>query len=113
MDVDESRDGAGHSGRNGHAHRDGQADAYQDGNALGGPLSEIFAVDLTAAVSRCAACGGTGPMARLRVYGRAPGLVARCPDCAHVVLRLVRGPDTAWLDLQGASSLAIPLGPPS
>ncbi|MFD6331159.1 DUF6510 family protein [Streptomyces niveus] len=84
--------------------------AYEDGNTLGGPLSEIFAVDLTAAVGRCAGCGASGPLARLRVYDRAPGLVARCPDCSRVVLRLVRGPDTAWLDLQGAASLAIPLG---
>ncbi|WP_405801519.1 DUF6510 family protein [Streptomyces sp. NBC_01506] len=91
--------------------QDADQHAYQDGNALGGPLSEIFAVDLTAAVGVCAGCGSTGPVARLRVYERAPGLVARCPDCARVVLRLVRGTDTAWLDLQGASSLAIPLGP--
>ncbi|MEU0523288.1 DUF6510 family protein [Streptomyces niveus] len=104
MDVDGTRDQA-----YGSEDRD---EAYEDGNALGGPLSEIFAVDLTAAVGRCAGCGATGPMARLRVYDRAPGLVARCPDCGRVVLRLVRGPDTAWLDLQGASSLAIPLGPP-
>lgn len=86
-------------------------EVYQDGNVLGGPLCEIFAVDLTAAVGRCAGCGATGPLARLRVYDRAPGLVARCPDCSRVVLRLVRGEDTAWLDLQGASSLAISLGP--
>ncbi|MCI3221470.1 DUF6510 family protein [Streptomyces sp. NP-1717] len=93
--------------------RQERGEAYADGNALGGPLSEIFAVDLTAAVGRCAGCGATGPVARLRVYDRAPGLVARCPDCGRVVLRLVRGPETAWLDLQGAASLAIPLGPPS
>lgn len=86
---------------------------YEDGNALGGPLSEIFAVDLTRAVSRCAHCGAQGPVARLRVYGRAPGLVARCADCGEVVLRLVRGTDTAWLDLRGAVALAIPLGPAS
>lgn len=84
-------------------------DAYQDGNALAGPLSEIFAVDVTAAVGRCAGCGSTGPVARLRVYGLGPGFVARCPDCDQVVLRLVRGPDAAWLDLRGAVSLRIPL----
>jgi hypothetical protein len=84
-------------------------DAYQDGNALAGPLSEIFAVDVTAAVGRCSGCGSTGPVARLRVYGPEPGLVARCPDCEQVVLRLVRGPDAAWLDLRGAVSLRIAL----
>ncbi|HEU5353363.1 MAG TPA: DUF6510 family protein [Actinocrinis sp.] len=86
-------------------------DTYQDGNALAGPLSEIFAVDVTAAVGRCAGCGDTGPVARLRVYGPGPGLVARCPGCDQVVLRLVRGPDAAWLDLRGAVSLRIPLTP--
>jgi hypothetical protein len=85
------------------------ADDYQDGNALAGPLSEIFAADVTVAVGRCAGCGGTGPLARLRVYGPGPGLVARCPDCGDVVLRLVRGPREAWLDLRGAASLRIPL----
>ncbi|GGJ78854.1 hypothetical protein GCM10011583_08020 [Streptomyces camponoticapitis] len=86
-------------------------DAYSDGNMLGGPLSEIFAVDLTGAVGRCAGCGLQGPVAQLRVYDRAPGLVARCPRCEQVVLRLVRGKDTAWLDLHGASALTIPLAP--
>ncbi|WP_329391839.1 DUF6510 family protein [Streptomyces sp. NBC_01716] len=86
-------------------------EAYQDGNMLGGPLSEIFAVDLTGAVGSCAGCGRRGPVAQLRVYDRAPGLVARCPRCEEVVIRLVRGKDTAWLDLHGASSLTIPLDP--
>ncbi|HEY8371979.1 MAG TPA: DUF6510 family protein [Pseudonocardiaceae bacterium] len=82
---------------------------YQDGNSLAGPLREIFAVDLTTAVSRCAHCGRTGPVAELRVYTRAPGLVARCPGCDQVVLRLVRGPGAAWLDLRGAMHLRIPM----
>ncbi|NUR62166.1 MAG: hypothetical protein HOV87_26425 [Catenulispora sp.] len=80
---------------------------YEDGNALAGPLSEIFAVDLTAAEGRCTGCGTTGPIARLHVYGPAPGLVARCPDCGQVVLRLVRGGDAAWLDVRGMVSLRI------
>ncbi|QUH03959.1 hypothetical protein HUO13_26880 [Saccharopolyspora erythraea] len=82
---------------------------YVDGNALAGPLAEVFAVDVTAAVERCVGCGRTGPVAALRVYQQAPGLVARCPGCDGVVLRLVRGPDTAWLDLKGTMSLQIPL----
>ncbi|MDU0287802.1 DUF6510 family protein [Saccharothrix longispora] len=32
-----------------------------DGNALAGPLAEVFAVDLTAARARCGSCGETGP----------------------------------------------------
>ncbi|MFG1708232.1 DUF6510 family protein [Nonomuraea sp. M3C6] len=80
---------------------------HLDGNALAGPLGEIFAVDVTAATGRCASCGLVGPVASLRVYGPEPGLVARCPGCDEVVLRLVRGPGTAWLDLRGTVSLRL------
>lgn len=84
-------------------------DDYQDGNALAGPLAEIFAVDVTAALGTCAGCRTNGPLARLRLYGHAPGLVARCPDCGQVMMRLVRSPTEAWLDLHGTLSLRIAL----
>ena len=32
---------------------DAQAEAGYDGNALAGPLSEVFAVEVTTAVGRC------------------------------------------------------------
>ncbi|MEU2616066.1 DUF6510 family protein [Micromonospora sp. NPDC007271] len=83
--------------------------SYLDGNMLDGPLREIFAVDLSAATGRCAHCGTTGPMAGLRVFSHAPGLVGRCPACAGVMLRLVRAPDRAWLDLSGATFLEVPM----
>jgi hypothetical protein len=82
---------------------------HVDGNALAGPLSELFAVDITAATGRCVNCGLTSPIATLRVYARAPGLVARCPGCDQVILRLVRTPDAAWLDLTGTVSLRVQL----
>jgi hypothetical protein len=82
---------------------------FEDGNALAGPLGEIFAVDITSAVEQCVGCGRKGPLAGLRVYAHAPGMVARCPGCDAVVLRLVRGPDAAWLDLRGTVNLQIPL----
>lgn len=88
-------------------HPDG--DEYEDGNALAGPLGEIFAIDMTSAFGRCANCGVTEPVARLHVYTRAPGLVGRCPHCAHVTLRMMRSRDDAWLDLRGTMSLRIPL----
>jgi hypothetical protein len=88
---------------------DPSGDGRLDGNALAGPLREVFAVDVTAATARCAACARVGAVAELRVYGPAPGLVARCPTCEEVVLRLVRGPDRAWLDLRGSVCLELPL----
>ena len=78
-----------------------------DGNVLAGPLREVFAVDLTAAVHRCPDCGRREAVATLRVFLDAPGLVARCPGCDAVTLRFVRGPDRAWLDLRGTVSIAL------
>lgn len=85
-------------------------DDFVDGNALAGPLAEVFAVDVTGAVGQCARCGQIGAVGTLRVYMRDPGLVARCPSCDATVLRLVRGPDRIWLDLHGSASLELPLG---
>ncbi len=81
-----------------------------DGNALAGALSEVFRVDITTAIGECAHCGRRGPMAQTVVYANAPGLVARCPSCDGVVLRLVTDTGRAWLDLRGLSclQLAIP-----
>jgi Family of unknown function (DUF6510) len=95
--------------KSGARERGDMTEQYVDGNALAGPLREVFAVDTTSAVCHCANCGRTGPVASLRVYSRAPGLVARCPGCEQVVLRLVRSPGTAWLDLRGTVSLRIGL----
>ncbi|MFD8809425.1 DUF6510 family protein [Streptomyces sp. NPDC059597] len=80
-----------------------------DGNALAGPLSELFAVDVTVATCRCEHCGAEGSVSTLQLYNRAPGLVARCPYCEGVVLRFVRTDDAAYLDLRGAVMLQVPL----
>ncbi len=84
---------------------------YVDGNALAGPLSELFAVEVTGANGVCANCGYEAPVATLRVWQHAPGLVARCSTCDQVMMRLVRGPDRMWLDLQGVVRLEIELEP--
>jgi len=86
-----------------------ELDAYEDGNALAGPLAEVFAMDVTAAVGECTGCHASGPLARLRVYDHAPGMVARCPECGQVMLRLVRSSTSAWLDLRGTVCLRIPM----
>jgi len=80
--------------------------AYQDGNAMAGPLSDVFAVDVTAAIVTCAGCARRDRMATLHVYGGELGVVARCPGCDAVVLRYARG----WLDLRGAVSLQLSAG---
>jgi uncharacterized protein DUF6510 len=82
---------------------------WSDGNALAGSLHDVIAVDVTAAVGRCGNCGRTSPMAEVRVFDHAPGLVGRCPVCDQVLLRLVRGPGRAWLDLRGLTYLQLPV----
>jgi hypothetical protein len=82
---------------------------YTDGNTLAGPLGEVFAVDLTAAMTTCAECGARGRVADLRVYSTEPGMVARCVNCSAVVLRYVRSPEAGWLDLRGTIALQMPL----
>lgn len=84
-----------------------------DGSALAGAMSELFAVDLTTAMGRCAGCGTSHPIGRVDVYLNAPGAVARCPSCQHIMLRLVRSPDRIWLDMQGLRSLELLIGDPA
>jgi Family of unknown function (DUF6510) len=85
-------------------------DGFLDGNAAGGELNQIFAVDMTAAGMQCAGCGRTAIFADVRLYGQAgPGLVARCRACDGVLFRLVRAPGRAWLDLRGLNYLELPM----
>jgi Family of unknown function (DUF6510) len=81
---------------------------WSDGSALAGPLQDLFRVDVTTAIGRCTRCGRT-TMAEARVFDHAPGLVVRCATCDQVLLRLVRGPGRAWLDLRGLTYLQLPM----
>ena len=83
--------------------------AHFDGNALAGPLADVFATDVTTAVARCRGCGLPSPIATLVVYGPDPGQVARCPGCFDVLLRLVRTPTSIWLDLSGMTAIRVTL----
>jgi hypothetical protein len=85
------------------------SDLWSDGNALAGPLHDVFCVEVTTAIGRCTNCGRTGPMTEARVSGHAPCLVARCPGCGQALVRLVHGPGRAWLDLRGLAYLQIPV----
>ncbi|ACZ89014.1 DUF6510 family protein [Streptosporangium roseum] len=80
-----------------------------DGNAAGGALREVFAVDLTSAAGQCSNCSRSLALAESYLYTRAPGLVGRCPGCDAVLFRLVRGPGRAWLDMRGLTCLQFAL----
>jgi Family of unknown function (DUF6510) len=74
---------------------------YLDGNAAAGELSKVFSVDITTAAGRCAECGRTKCLAEAHLYMHGPGLVARCPACEHVLLRLVNVDEHVFLDVRG------------
>ena len=82
-------------------------DRRLDGNSIGGLLLELFGVELTVARTVCAGCGATEQLARLDVYADAPGVVVRCCHCEGVMMRIVRAPGRAWIDLKGTGSLEI------
>jgi predicted RNA-binding Zn-ribbon protein involved in translation (DUF1610 family) len=76
-----------------------------DANAVAGDLEELFGIDLTVVVHRCAHCGNLGPMATLLAYVHGPGTVLRCSICREVVMRYVLSPSGARIDLRGAAEL--------
>ena len=78
-----------------------------DGNAAGGLFAELFALDLTGARAKCAGCGAAEVVGALLVYAHGMGMVARCPHCEAVVMRMSRTPTHIWLDARGATSIAV------
>jgi hypothetical protein len=82
-------------------------DDYLDGNAAAGELSNLFAMDVTAAQGQCAHCGAKRRFAEAHVYMRGPGVVARCAVCQNILLRLVNVGERVLLDLRGMTYLRI------
>ena len=80
-----------------------------DGNAAGGMFGELFAIDLTGARAKCAGCGTSEMVGALLVYAHGMGMIARCPHCDGVVIRMSRTPTHMWLDARGATSIAVTL----
>jgi hypothetical protein len=81
--------------------------AHVDGNALAGPLSEMFSVDVTGAVGTCAGCGDTSVLAEARVFPDPMGFVVRCSHCEDVLMTVVTAPDHAMVELSGLSRLVL------
>jgi Zn finger protein HypA/HybF involved in hydrogenase expression len=81
------------------------AEMKLDGNAIGGLLREIFTMEMTTAQATCSGCQAVNPIGRVDVYMKAPGTVVRCPDCEHILMRIVHGSGRYWLDLTGMRSL--------
>ena len=79
-----------------------------DGNAVAGPLQEVFAVEMTTAVGTCAGCGTAGPIGAVHVY-RGAGAVLRCPHCDNVLAKIVKNDSRVWIDLRGIRTLEVAL----
>ena len=78
-----------------------------DGNGAAGALSEVFALEVTAARGRCDGCGNVAALAEARAYMDAPGLVLRCRSCDNVLLVLVRGDGRYWMGVGGLTWLEL------
>ncbi len=83
------------------------AEGMLDGNAAAGVLSEVFAMDVTAAIGRCAGCGRQGALGETVAYLQAPGVVLRCRGCDHVLVRVVTSPNRQWVDITGLAVLEV------
>ena len=82
-------------------------DRTLDANAVAGMLEALFGADMTAADSRCAACGREGQVGTLLAYTTAPGIVLRCPACSAVMLRMVETPRGTLVEAKGVAYLRI------
>jgi len=84
-----------------------EAYPHLDGNAAAGELNRIFAFDITATEGQCGNCGAKRRFAEAHVYMKCPGIVARCPNCGHVLLRLVNAGGRLLLELRGMTYFAL------
>ncbi|PJJ61446.1 DUF6510 family protein [Compostimonas suwonensis] len=78
-----------------------------DGNAAAGPLSELFAIDMTTARGTCEHCGTVSVVAETRLYVEVHGLALCCPGCDSVLLRMVEGEGRSRLDVSGLRMLEL------
>ncbi|MCU1514777.1 MAG: hypothetical protein JWO10_1867 [Microbacteriaceae bacterium] len=81
---------------------------HVDGNALAGPLSEVFDFDVTSASARCASCGDTTELARAMVYEKPHSFIVRCSHCDAVLMVILQKTDATELDLRGTAWLRAP-----
>ncbi len=76
-------------------------DGHLDGNAAGGVLGQIFALEMTTAEVTCANCDTAGLIGAAMVYASAIGTIIRCPGCGEPLIRVAHGPRRYWVDFSG------------
>jgi hypothetical protein len=82
--------------------------SHLDGNALAGALSEIFTADMTTAITRCATCADTSPIAAAMVFVKPNTYIVRCHVCESMLMTLQLGSHGTRIDLSGLRMLEIP-----
>ena len=80
-----------------------------DGNAIAGLLHEIFGEEMTAVTVTCGSCGFTAPVANTVIYPHLPGTVARCRNCAALLMVITRIRGVYCVDLQGIAAMKSPV----
>jgi DNA-directed RNA polymerase subunit RPC12/RpoP len=76
-------------------------ESHLDGNAIAGVLYELFGREMTHQHGACGHCGAENPLGAVLVYIDSPGTVLRCPDCASVLIVIVRHPDGMRISFEG------------
>lgn len=82
---------------------------HVDGNALAGPMSDLFAFDITTAEGTCDGCGTSAHLAQARVFGHETARVLRCAGCDHVLARIVTTTRSLSFDLVGLRTIRVAL----
>jgi ribosomal protein S27E len=72
-----------------------------DGNALAGPLAEVFGGEMTSAVVTCRTCGFTVAIAETVVYPHLPGAVVRCRNCTGLLMVITQIRGVNCVDMLG------------
>lgn len=84
-----------------------------DGNALAGPLSALFAADLTTALVMCRHCGDEAPLATAVVERDDTADIVICRGCTHTLFTLHHSPAGLRLEVAGLAALASPSPSPA
>lgn len=74
---------------------------HLDGNVLAGVAADLFAVDISVAIGQCKACRDVATLTHSLVYGAPMGFVARCRNCAAVLVVIVERPGGTRADTRG------------
>lgn len=82
-------------------------DLRLDGNAVAGPLAEIFGREMTTAHAVCAGCNVDAAVGSLIAYDPGMGIILRCAGCDTAMIRVSRVRSGYWLDVRGTSVLRI------